>query len=276
MSVKVDESGHRSVAVEVEVPGTPEEVWQAIASGPGVSSWFIPTTSDERVGGTVGMDFGMGMNTTAEITEWNPPHTMAAMGQPQAPGAPPFATAWYVEAKSGGVCVVRVVHSLFADTDEWDNQLTGTETGWPSFFRVLKLYLTHFTGQPSASLLPMSFTGMSASEAWSVLTESLGLGDVQIGDSCATADGAPQLAGTVEFAINGDKHEMVIRTDAPGPGVAQLITMKMGPMTGILVRYFAYGDRAAETVAAEESKWTSWLAERFPAPEMPSEPISCS
>ena len=43
MSVKKDASGRRSVQVEVEVPGTPEEVWQAIATGPGVSSWFVPS-----------------------------------------------------------------------------------------------------------------------------------------------------------------------------------------------------------------------------------------
>ena len=42
MSVKKEASGRRSVQVEVEVPGTPEEVWEAIATGRGVSSWFVP------------------------------------------------------------------------------------------------------------------------------------------------------------------------------------------------------------------------------------------
>ena len=42
MSVKKEPSGRRSIQVEVEVPGTPEEVWQAIATGPGISSWFVP------------------------------------------------------------------------------------------------------------------------------------------------------------------------------------------------------------------------------------------
>ena len=37
MSVKKEASGRRSIQVEVEVPGTPEEVWQAIATGPGIS-----------------------------------------------------------------------------------------------------------------------------------------------------------------------------------------------------------------------------------------------
>ncbi len=43
MSVKQEAGGRRSVQVDVEVPGTPEEVWQAIATGPGISSWFVPT-----------------------------------------------------------------------------------------------------------------------------------------------------------------------------------------------------------------------------------------
>ena len=42
MPVKKDESGRRSVQAEVEVPGTPEEVWEAIATGPGITSWFVP------------------------------------------------------------------------------------------------------------------------------------------------------------------------------------------------------------------------------------------
>src|SRR5579859_2105919 len=50
MSVKKEASGRRSVQVEVEVPGTPEEVWQAIATGPGISSWFVPTEFEERDG----------------------------------------------------------------------------------------------------------------------------------------------------------------------------------------------------------------------------------
>ena len=71
MSVKKDASGRRSVQVEVEVPGTPEQVWQAIATGPGVSSWFVPTEGEERVGGTVTAHFGPGMDSVATVTAWD-------------------------------------------------------------------------------------------------------------------------------------------------------------------------------------------------------------
>ena len=60
MSVKKEASGRRSIQVEVEVPGTPEEVWQAIATGPGISSWFVPTEFEERDGKPVAVEMKPG------------------------------------------------------------------------------------------------------------------------------------------------------------------------------------------------------------------------
>ena len=68
-----------------------------------------------------------------------------------------------MEAKAGGTCIVRVVHSLFTSRDDWDNQLEGTEHGWPGFFRTLRIYLTHFRGQRSAIMPPSAAkTGSAA------------------------------------------------------------------------------------------------------------------
>src|SRR4026207_1066515 len=101
MSVKKDASGRRSVQVEVEVPGTPEQVWQAIATGPGVSSWFVPTEGEERVGGTVTAHFGPGMDSVATVTAWEPPRRFAAESGGLGPGAPAQARAWTGEAPDG-------------------------------------------------------------------------------------------------------------------------------------------------------------------------------
>ena len=46
MSVNVDADGRRWVRVEVETPGTVEEVWRAIATASGISSWFVPAELD--------------------------------------------------------------------------------------------------------------------------------------------------------------------------------------------------------------------------------------
>src|SRR3954447_19679726 len=99
MPVNKDESGNRWVQAEVEVPGTPEQVWQAIATGPGISSWFVPTEVEERVGGTTVSNFGSIGSSEATITAWEPPHKFIAES-PQDPGAggPQVATEWTVEA----------------------------------------------------------------------------------------------------------------------------------------------------------------------------------
>ena len=83
MSVKKEASGRRSVQVEVEVPGTPEEVWQVIATGPGISSWFVPAKFEERDGRPVAvtMNFGPGMESRAAVTAWDPPRMFAAQGE---------------------------------------------------------------------------------------------------------------------------------------------------------------------------------------------------
>src|SRR5262245_20583951 len=98
MSVKKEASGRRSVQVEVEVPGTPEEVWQAIATGPGVSSWFVPTEVEERDGVPVAVTshFGPGMNSVAAVTAWDPPRRFAAESRDLGPDAPAVATEWIV------------------------------------------------------------------------------------------------------------------------------------------------------------------------------------
>src|SRR5687768_16935617 len=156
MSVKKEASGRRSVQVEVEVPGTPEEVWRAISTGPGVSSWFVPTQMEERLGGKIQMNFGPGMDSIATITSWEPPVRFAAESHYLGENAPAIATEWIVEARSGGVCIVRVVHSLFAETADWDGELEGTEGGWPVYFRVLRLYLTRFQGMSGKSMVAMA------------------------------------------------------------------------------------------------------------------------
>jgi uncharacterized protein YndB with AHSA1/START domain len=158
MPVKVDASGRRSVQAEAEVPGTPEEVWQAIATGPGISSWFVPTeihANKDGIPEKLICHFGPGtsMDSVSQVTSWDPPHRFTADSRDDmAPGDPTVATEWVIEARSGGTCLVRVVHSWFTSSDKWDNQYEGTEHGWVAFFRILRLYLTHFPGQVGSSL----------------------------------------------------------------------------------------------------------------------------
>jgi len=267
MSVKKEASGRRWVQVEVEVPGTPEEVWQAIATGPGISSWFVPTEFEEQDGKPVAvkMNFGPGMESRAAITAWDPPRMFAAESAGWTPEMPSIATQWSVEARSGGVCLVRVVNSLFASTDDWDNQLEGTESGWPGFFRTLRIYLTHFRGQRSAIMQFVAPVAGTEAEAWETLTAALGLKGLSVGQRWTAPAGVPALSGVAEY-VSRSPYDILLRVDKTGPGVAALGAFNCGGPSMVAMSFYLYGDQAAATVARERTHWEAWFQKRFPMP----------
>lgn len=62
----------RLVRVEIEVPGTPEQVWEAIATGPGIAAWFVPAEVEEREGGAITTHHGAYGDSTGVVTAWEP------------------------------------------------------------------------------------------------------------------------------------------------------------------------------------------------------------
>jgi uncharacterized protein YndB with AHSA1/START domain len=272
MSVKKEASGRRSIQVEVEVPGTPEEVWQAIATGPGISSWFVPTRSEERAGGEVVSNFGPGMDCPATITAWEAPKRFVAEGSMGPPGSPTVATEWTVEARAGGMCVVRVVHSLFASTEDWDNQLDGLEQGWPAYFRILRRYLEKFKGMECSLMQFVSFSGDSESKTWEKLGGELGLLKVAEGQKWSTPappNAFPRMTGVVDSLGKGmHSNSVLLRLDTPAPGSAYIGAISCGGMVQVYMAIYLYGANAKATAEREEPIWQTWMSERFPMPQM--------
>ena len=264
MSVQKEASGRRSIQVEIEVPGTPEEVWQAIATGPGISAWFVPAEFEEEGGKPVALslDFGPAMDSRSVVTTWDPPHVFAREGSGWVPGSPPIATEFSVQARAGGICVVRVVQSLFSSTDDWDGQLIGAEEGWPGIARVLRLYLTHFRGQHSAIMRLMAPVAGTAAQAWASLTAALGLNGANVGQSWSAAAGAPELAGVLEH-LSDAPFGALLRLDQPGPGSAALGTIEFGDAVFATLTFYLYGEQAAANVAQATPHWQAWLQDCF-------------
>ncbi len=270
MSVKKEPNGRRSVQVEVEVPGTPEEVWQAIATGPGISSWFVPAEFEMRDGKPVAakLNFGPGMESTSAVTAWEPPRKWASQSDGWVPGSPPIANEWSVESRGGGICVVRIVHSLFASTDDWDNQLEGTESGWPAFFRTLRIYLAHFRGLRSAIMQRMARVAGTEAEAWEALTTAVGVKGLSVGQRWTAPAGVPALSGVAEY-VSQKPYDILLRLDKPGPGVAALGAFNMGGLSMVALNLYLYGDQGASNVAREQPLWDAWIQKHFPTPTEP-------
>lgn len=270
MPVKIDPDGRRSVQVETEVPGTPEEVWQAIATGPGISAWFVPTEVEERVGGKSISHFSPdgSMDSLATVAAWEPPHRFAAEStDDMGPGSPAIATEWSVETRSGDTCLVRVVHSWFASDDAWDGQFEGFALGWPSFFRILHLYLAEFRGQPGSGFQVMGVAPEPKEAAWETLAAPLGLQGATIGQEVNAPAGAPPFHGEVVWAGQPAwPEDSLLRLDLPAPGIAHFVPHPMEGQVFVTLRFYFYGDQAAQAVAQAEPAWTSWLHKMYPSP----------
>jgi len=272
MTAKIDPSARRIVELEFELPGTPEQVWQAIATGPGISSWLFPTEVEERAGGAVAFHMGPGMESSGTVTAWEPPVRFAYEEPDWSPNAPPLGTEFIIEARSGDTCVVRLVHSLFGSSEEWDDQLAGFETGWTSFFRVLRLYLLHFQGLRCAPFRVMGVAPGTEPEAWEVLSTALGLasagpGGPAKGQRLSTPAGVPRIAGVVERGTEGEPgHEILLRLEEPAPGIAMMGAYTWGGSAHAAISFFLYGDRAPAAAAHDEPLWSAWMKELFPPP----------
>ncbi len=264
MPIKKDETGKRWVEMELSVPGTPEQVWQAIATGPGYTAWFTPATIDERVGGAIRFDMGENGESNGEVTLWEPPFRFGYVERDWAEGAPSLATEITVTARSGNRCIVRMVHSLFASTDDWDDQMEGFESGWPGFFEVLRLYLSLFSGKKAAVSAAMAHVEAPQLDVWKGLIDGLGLAGANAGET-RTASRTPEpLSGVVERVQQGDKERYVLlRLTQPSPGIALIGTYGIEDATTAGITLYLYGDDAGQRAAASAPGWKDWLRDTF-------------
>lgn len=260
-----DEPTPRTIDLSVEVTGTPEQVWAAIATGPGISSWFVPTTVEERAGGATTSVFGPGpeMTVPGRVAAWDPPHRVLFEGD-ESGGT--LAFEWLVEARDGGSCVVRLVNSGFGSGDEWDAQYDGMAQGWRLFLANLQLHLAHFPGQGGRAMLPTAMWAGDRATTWAAVTAALGIPDAPApGERIATGGDAPALAGTVVECEPGSRMSLVL--DAPRPGTGLIAAEGTGDTTGVSVWLYLYGEGAEAVAARDEPRWAAWLAERgVPAP----------
>jgi hypothetical protein len=171
-----------------------------------------------------------------------------------------LATEITITGRSGGKCVVRMVHSLFTDADDWDDELEGFEGGWPGFFEVLRLYLRDFAGQSPAPVRVMAEYPGDVADSWSRLTSALGVAGVDVGGHPEPGPDTPDFGGVVELVHQTpETRYAMVRLDRPGPGIAVVGAYPMGETARVMVALYLYGDAAAGMAGTQQQAWSQWL-----------------
>ena len=242
----------------VEVPGTPEQVWQAVATAQGMSAWFLPTEMEEREGGSLLFSMGPERGSDGHVTGWDPPRRIeyaedwAALMGKEPDELSPLTSEFLGEAQSGGTCVVRVTSSGFGTGADWEQEFwDDMGTMWKPFFDNLRIYLAHFPGQAATQLEVNASHPGDAAALWSALSDSLGL------DAVGTDIEALGATGTVERV---GERQALVRLTGPVPGMLSASTYSMaeGEATATLRAYLFSAD-AADYAAGAEPAWQAWL-----------------
>jgi len=220
---------------EFAVEATPEQVWDAIATGGGIDSWYMGRTEvDPGAAGAVRTAFGGYSPPPAAITAWEPGRHLA-YGTPEAVDGRRIGYEFLVEGRAGASTVVRAVTSGFLPGDDWADEFEAMRGGLGMFYRTLREYLEHFAGRVGSPLTVFGPPVTDWDRTWANMR--------------ATLDRQPLKDGAVYFD-NGQT--LGVRTPH---ALYRFLTGFRGPL---MAAHILFSDVDTE---AEESAWRNWLEE---------------
>lgn len=247
--------------LDVELPGTPEQVWDAMATAHGMSAWFMPTDMEEREGGALEFHMGEGMSSKGRVIRWEPPRRLvyeepdwAALGGHEGAPVTPLVSEFVVEAQSGGSCVLRVVTSAYGTGADWENEFfEDMAKYWAPSFDNLRLYLSEFAGQRATLLEAAADLAGPADRVLEAMRRALG--GSEVGEPARVRD----LEGRVH---RNDPFGTVVRVAAPVEGYVRFMAIDTDPEGGTSnasVHGWLFSPNAAEYVERERDAWKTWL-----------------
>jgi hypothetical protein len=217
---------------EVELPATPEEVWEAVATGPGTQSWLFPEEPGPN-----------------DLVESDRPRRYAVRTEGE--GGYFNAVEFVIEAREGGTAVLRYVHSGVFDDEGWDTQYDAVNSHTDFYLHTLAQFLEHFAPKTATYVGggPGGLQGPEASmtpDALDKLKQALGVNGE--GDRVSVPNGGGD--GVVDYST--DKFLGVRTSDALYRFFGR---NAWGGPVGMSIHHFGNVD-----VDAATRTWTEWLA----------------
>jgi uncharacterized protein YndB with AHSA1/START domain len=237
---------------EIELDATAEQVWEAIATGPGVDSWFMGRNEIEaREGGTIRMTMA-GQTAESTVTAWEPMKRLAHQSSVGADGAF-MAFEYLIEGRAGGSTVLRMVQSGVLGGD-WATEYDALNEGWDVYLHTLSQYLAHFRGRSAAVITVIKPQAADRDKAWAVIKSELNLdGEIAAGDRVhLTIEGTAPVEGVVDYA--GLPTFIGVRT---ADGLYRFI--HSGPLRGNVVVLGHHIYAADPDRQRAQQAWQSWL-----------------
>jgi len=238
------------VREEITLDATPEQVWEAIATGPGIDSWFMGHSEIEpREGGTTSFDMFSEIES-GQVTAWEPGRHFAYRSNEK--NGEFMAFEYLLEGREGGSTVLRFVHNGFLGDDGWEQQYDALKVGDRKYLEKLAAYVKHFQGRTSVHNLFLPGPQVDATQAWPALASAFALTTPVEGATAHTQVGPSTAEGTVTHA--DPEGCLIVAT----PDALYTLMLGMG-MVFVQVHTFNPSLDASEINTA----WQSWLEKTF-------------
>jgi uncharacterized protein YndB with AHSA1/START domain len=232
---------------ETEVGATPEQAWQAVATGEGMDAWFMGRNEIEPREGGKTRTITPGFAEEATVTKWDPPNRFAYRSDEAEDGS--FMSFDYrIEGRDKGNTSIRWIHSGLLGGD-WEAEYEAMSEGDPAYFHKLGQYLTYFFGRKATPVDAFGPELPDRDQAWKLIRTGLGLGGpVAVGDKVRlTPEGIAAIDGIVEWI---SPSFLGVRSD---DALYRFIHAFYGP---VMVGHHIFAD--VDQKEAEDA-WKSWM-----------------
>jgi hypothetical protein len=163
---------------ERELPATPEQVWEAVATGPGNLGWLFPMEIEPREGGVVSRG-------PCTVTVWDPPRRFGCRYENEDGFSNNLE--YLIDMRDGGNTVLRTgIHWVHRGTvdDGWESRADAADKHTDFHHHTLEQYLKYFSGRPATYVQAQGPADSTDANAFPVLRRGLGLtGDIAEGDT---------------------------------------------------------------------------------------------
>lgn len=155
----------RTLTLEVELPGTPDEVSRMLSDPTELARWFAPFVDGTgQIGDLLTLGWTADVQWRTRLDAIEPGRFVRWRDPPvdeQPPGSPgAMVVEWTLTPTLGGTRL-RLVHSGFGEGADWDDQYDATDMGWRFFLWHLGETLRHHRGEPRLVLSTRRSSGLT-------------------------------------------------------------------------------------------------------------------
>jgi uncharacterized protein YndB with AHSA1/START domain len=207
----------RDIHLSVELDASPEDVFRAVTEGTEIAKWHAPEArSTPPEGGKKGMiwlSWGEGMSTEKEIDIYDAPKRVRYPTGKNGETKAPLYADWSIEAREGGRTTLRLVHSGFSASADWDNEYESHARGWKLMLQNLRHYFARHAHKPTAHIPYMSKVESPRASLWTTVLGKFGFSaSPKVGDSFrVTTPKGDVLTGVVDLVVDTRDLALVVR-----------------------------------------------------------------